>query len=237
MKLPFPASELLSHKTTGSIRPRRRTFSHSRSRADSGTTTPLFSAPVTGSVHGSSRRMAFQRPVTPTSRSHFVFRIPQGIHGSHSFSRSTTPIGPTPLPMSQTLSWGGTFGVVPKSAKNFARSAHLHDVRSAKKRREQERNESAMSKAKIMGSNSGEEEDIFLNKQPSNQDDAKEVASSQRLSLLLGIPQDVELHATGPQVLPMDDDPWVDTDSASVDDGFDLSPIGPSFCNVNVLPP
>ena len=100
-----------------------------------------------------------------------------------------------------------------------------------------------MSKVKIMGSNLDVEEDIFLGplKKLSShsvlmQDDTKNVVSSQRLGLLLGIPQDIELQTTWPLVLPVEDDPWVDTDSASVD-GFDLSPIAPSSSDVSVLPP
>jgi hypothetical protein len=140
--------------------------------------------------------MTFQRPVTPTSRSPFVFRTPQRNQRSHSFSRSTTPIrpaeglvrGPIPLPMSQTSSWGGGVGGVPKSAKIWARTAHLHDVKSAKRRHEQARIDLATpegkSEGKIMET---DDDDVFLGERPSDKvhpDNTLESFSSQRLHLL-----------------------------------------------------
>jgi len=217
-------------------RPRTRTISHPLSRAGSGTTTPLYSAPISGN----GRRMAFQRPVTPNSRSHFVFRTPQG--RSHSFSRSATPIrptdgsvrGPIPLPMSQTSSWSGAVDVVPKSAKNWARTAHLHDVKSVKKRQEEQ---ARIELARITRESTEveDEDDVFLEKRhPSiglmamRSDDAQEVLSSQR-HLLLKLSLDNGFHNNTGSVESTDDsmvfpvgeetDPWVDTDSASVDDG------------------
>lgn len=243
MKLPFPTSEPPPTRTITN-RPRTRTISHPRSRAGSGTTTPLYSAPISGN----GRRMAFQRPVTPISRSHFVFRTPQG--RSHSFSRSATPIrpaegsarGPIPLPMSQTSSWSGALGVVPKSAKKWARTAHLHDVKSVKKRQEEQaRIEFARlagkSNREIMESemaDAEDEDDVFLEKRhPSialmamRSDDALEVLSSQR-HLLLELSLDSGYHdktgtvgSTGDSIVfPVgeESDLWVDTDSASVDD-------------------
>jgi hypothetical protein len=133
--------------------------------------------------------------------------------------------------MSQTSSWSGAVGVVPKSAKNWARTAHLHDVKSVKKRQElagksnRERMEMAVE----------DEDDVFLEKgHPSvalmamRSDDALEVLSSQR-HLLLEISLDPGFHNKTGSAKSTDDsmvfpvgeesDLWVDTDSASVDDG------------------
>lgn len=235
-KLPFPSSESsLPHRTVANTmnRPPTGTNPHSRSRVGSGTPTSMYSAPIPGSGQGVSRRMAFQRPVTPTSRSHFVFRTPQGSQRSHSFGRSIESggglgRGPLPLPLSPTLSWG----FVSKSAKNWARTAHLHDVKSLKKKQEQELATSPTSKSKraSMGDTDVDDVDVdvFLRslKRPSSTaapslNDTSEVVQNQP-SLLLELIPNLEQHHRSmdtPLVLPVEDenDSWVDTDS--VEDG------------------
>jgi hypothetical protein len=132
--------------------------------------------------------------------------------------------------MSQTSSWGGPLAVIPKSAKNWARTAHLHDVKSVKKRLEQGRTESKGKSERGMATDV-EEDDVFfwpLTKQPSASlalDDAP-VLSTQRSSPF-GVAQDFNsLHqnigsepSTDVALTEDESDPWVDTDSASADDG------------------
>ena len=134
-------------------------------------------------------------------------------------------------------------GIVPKSAKHWARTAHLHDVKSAKKRQEQARIELARPEGKGKGkrermeADMDDDSDVFLEKRSSrmalmHRNDAVENLSNSQC-LLLELGSDVELHDEPSTdvslVLPVgeDSDLWVDTDSASADDGsaetFDLS--------------
>jgi hypothetical protein len=164
------------------------------------------------------------------------------VQRTHFVSRSTTPIGsaggpvrgPMPLPMSQTSSWGGSLAVIPTSAKNWARTAHLHDVKSVKKRLEQGR-ESTGKSERGMATDVEHDDEVFfwsLTRQPSASmalDDAP-VLSTQRSSFELGVVQDFCSHYQNIRfesstavalVSPTEDEsnPWVDTDSASADDG------------------
>ncbi len=92
-----------------------------------------------GKGQGQSRRAPIPRPVTPTSKTQFVFRTPQAsmMQRSHSLSRQPSsgtqlrmPMQPIPIP--QSVSWNASLSVVPRSAKKWARTAHLHEVKSAK---------------------------------------------------------------------------------------------------------
>ena len=140
LQLPFPSSEppLQRLKPITAITPPRRTISNPRS--SSGSATPLHSAPVPHS-HGHNRRV-IQRPATPTSRSQLLFKTPQALHRSQSFGRSIGNVetGRVPLRLptlvSQSSSWAGPLTVAPKSAKKWARTAHLHEVKKGGKKQE-----------------------------------------------------------------------------------------------------
>lgn len=138
LRLPFPSSEppLQQPKPMTAITPPRRTISNPRSTG-SGSATP-HSAPVPHR-HGHSRRV-IQRPATPTSRSQLLFKTPQALQRTYSHSRSIENVetGRVPLklptPVSQSSSWGGPLTVAPKSAKRWARTAHLHEVKKSGKK-------------------------------------------------------------------------------------------------------
>ncbi|KAL0573982.1 hypothetical protein V5O48_007974 [Marasmius crinis-equi] len=78
--------------------------------------------------NGSRAPLQIAAPSTPTSRPRLT--------------RANSHGGSSGVMLSSSISWGGVVGPVPKSAKKWARSAHLHEVKTEKGRgveRERER--------------------------------------------------------------------------------------------------
>ncbi|KDR82555.1 hypothetical protein GALMADRAFT_206395 [Galerina marginata CBS 339.88] len=195
-------------------RPRPRAISNPRSRAPSLRSTPV------------SRRTAqynHARATTPTTSTF-------GIHSSgqatrpQAMQRSSSYGLPTPSSIPQSNSWGpmlgsgiggGGGGGMPKSAKKWARTAHLHEVKRGSKKglgghdREEGDRERTLREFEFQR----EREDVFS---PPRKENGKEKEGG-------GVPPPVDsLLFQGAVAVPTEDvgvdgDPWVDTDSVDGD--------------------
>ncbi|KAK1221154.1 hypothetical protein PQX77_016053 [Marasmius sp. AFHP31] len=112
--------------------------------------------------------------------------------------------------LATSISWGGTVGPVPKSAKRWARSAHLHEVKGRREVKENEERER-------------EKERVPLAENPPTNEDGKDPFGGSSGSLSLFSP--ATLVKRGVET-DSDADVWEDTDiDASTSIDGDLSPL------------
>ena len=185
-------------------RPRTRTMSNPRSRAPS-----LRSTPATRRI----QHIAHQKPITPlttTLRPHVI-------------QRWSSQGGPIPA----SGSWGSMS--MPKSAKKWARTAHLHEVKSTVP------TPSADGRQHKLGENTGhdrennptpKEFDFDRDHDVFSSSITKSSTNSTLMDMSVGAGRSPTIEQSlllKPEVIMDDGDPWVDTDSV---DGSEMDQTG-----------